>query len=200
MLESIFFYSATLGGAFLLLQLVMILFGVGDDAGDLDIGGDVDVDFDVDGVDGDASTSHDHGLWLLEVISMRTVASAASFFGLAGLTARSAGLNPTISLGVATATGIAALYGVYWAFRQLFRVLQTSGNENIRNALGQPGTVYIPIPPNDEGLGKVHVELQGRTAEYQAMTSDEEKLATGTSVLVLEVVNADTVRVTRDVA
>lgn len=193
MLESIFFYSAMIGGAFLLVQLAMLLLGA-DDGGDLDAGGDVDVDVDADGDGG----HQDNGFWLLEVISFRTVATAASFFGLAGLTARSSGLNPAMSLAIAIAAGVAAMYAVYWAFRQLFRVLQSSGNEKIQNALGRTGSVYVPIPANDSGLGKVHVEVQGRIVEYQAVTSDEVKLATGTSIIVLDVVNADTVRVTRD--
>ncbi|QDU58207.1 hypothetical protein [Aeoliella mucimassa] len=191
MLETVYFYCAALGSAFLILQLLMLFLGGGNDGGDLDVGGDVDMD---------DTPGHDHGLWLLEVISMRTVASAASFFGLAGLSCLSAGLDSKVSLVVASATGIGAMYAVYWAFRQLFRVLQSSGNENIRNSLGHPGTVYLSIPANDQGLGKVHLEMQGRTVEYQALTSDSEQLPTGTSIVVLDIVNTDTVRVTKDVA
>lgn len=193
MLESIYFYCSAIGGAFLVIQLLMILL-VGDDGGDLDVGGDVDMDVDVDA---DSGSGHqDNGFWMLEVISFRTVASAAAFFGLTGLTATSSGASPTLSLVLASAAGVGAMYLVFWAFRQLFRVLQASGNEKIRNAIGQPATVYIPVPADDSGLGKVHVELQGRTVEYQAITSDEAQLATGANVLVLEIINSDTVRVT----
>jgi hypothetical protein len=186
MLESIYFYSAVIGGACLLLQLVLLLLG-GEDGGDLD--GDLDVD---------AGGSHqDSSFWMLEAISFRTVASAASFFGLTGLATTSAGLSQQVSLVLAIAAGVGALYAVYWAFRQMFRVLQTSGNELIQNALGQPGSVYVPIPARNAGLGKVHIEMQGRTVEYQALTGDESPLGTGTSVYVMDIVNSDTVRVTK---
>lgn len=193
MLESIYFYCSAIGGAFLIIQLLLILL-VGDDGGDLDVGGDVNLDVDVDA---DGGSGHqDAGFWMLEVISFRTVASAAAFFGLTGLTATSSGLSPSVSLILATAAGIGAMYAVFWAFRQLFRVLQSSGNEKIRNAVGQNATVYVPIPAMDSGLGKVQVDLQGRTVEYQAVTSDESELATGSSALVIEIINSDTVRVT----
>jgi hypothetical protein len=97
----------------------------------------------------------------------------------------------------ATLAGAAAMYAVYWLFKQVFR-LQHAGNENIRNAIGQPATVYVPIPGQRNGKGKVTFRLQNRLVEYQAVTEDEAKLATGENVIIVGIVNPGTVRVARE--
>jgi hypothetical protein len=85
---------------------------------------------------------------------------------------------------------------VYWLFKQVYN-LQHTGTENIRNALGLSATVYVPIPAKRGGAGKVTFRLQNRVAEYQAVTDDEERLKTGEKVVVVGIVNSDTVRVAR---
>jgi membrane protein implicated in regulation of membrane protease activity len=188
MLETTFLLCAAIGAVVLLFQVVMIFTG-GDDGGDLDLG-DADASVDADG-------DHDHGFWVLEVFTLRTLSAAALFFGLAGMTASTAGLSPTTSIVIASGAGAAALYGVYWLFKQTFRLLQSSGNEDIRNALGTSARVYVSIPPAESGAGKVHVVVQGRTAEYQAVTDQSETLAAGDAVEIVQIINSDTVRVVR---
>lgn len=192
-METTYFYTAALGGVILLFQLVSMFTG-GDDGG-LD-GGDVDMDFDMgDGEgDGDHAGDTDAGYWILEIISLRTIAAAATFFGLAGLLGQAYALDPALTLVLACLAGFAAMYTVFWVFKQLFR-LQSSGSENVRNALGQPGQVYVPIPPEGHGMGKVHFEMQGRMVEYQATSIEDRTLATGEAIEVVGVVNSDTVQV-----
>lgn len=196
MLEHFYFYVAVAGGLVLGLQLLLTFLG-GEDGGDFDDGGmDGGLDFDGDG-DGEG---HHHGesFWFFEIVSIRTLAAAATFFGLVGLTARSADLSPPISLGLASAAGFGAMYSVYWMFKQLLR-LQSSGTQRVQNAVGLPAIVYLRIPEADSGAGKVHVDMQGRTVEYLAVTDDEEPIPTGENVMVVEVVNSETLRVTRQV-
>ena len=61
-------------------------------------------------------------------------------------------------------------------------------------AVGKGGTVYLPIPGQKAGTGKVLLNLQNRTVECQAITADKE-LPTGASVVVVAVISADTVEV-----
>lgn len=189
-LETIYFYAAIAGGVVLLSQLAMMLLG-GDDGG---LGDGVDGgSFEADSPDSDSSTDH-AGFWFYEMISLRTVAAAVTFFGLVGGAANSTGQPPGISIALGCFAGYAAMYGVYWAFKQIFR-LETSGNVNIYNAIGLPAEVYVPIGPGGNEAGKVHVYLQGRTAEYQALTTCNQKLPTGSKVIVTEVLSSDTVEV-----
>ena len=68
----------------------------------------------------------------------------------------------------------------------------------MENAIGITGSVYLSIPPARSGLGKIHVQVQSRLVEYQAVTSHGEPLPTGARVLVVDVVDSDTVDVVPD--
>lgn len=192
-LEALFLYSAVGGGVVLLVQLAMLVFG-GDegfeDAGGADVG-----DIDTGGLEGgDNGVTDASGFWFLEMISLRTLAAAATFFGLVGGAANSSGLPVGVSLVLAGLAGYGAMYAVYWAFRQIFR-LETSGNEDVYNAIGQTAEVYVPIAESNRQAGKVHLVMQGRTVEYQALTDTDHPLTTGAKVLVMDVVSNDTVKV-----
>ncbi|MEO1496096.1 MAG: hypothetical protein AAFV43_02990 [Planctomycetota bacterium] len=186
-LPTIYLYSAIGGGVVLAIQLGMMLLGMDDTFAE---GGDTGFDFSDADADGGNESS---GLWLLEMISLRTVSAAATLFGIVGWSAMSAGQSAGASLAFAGLAGYAALYFVYWLFKQVFR-LEASGNANIQNAVGLPAQVYVPIGPGD-AAGKVTLKMQGRTMEYQALTSAASRLATGEQVVVTEVVSSDTLRV-----
>lgn len=195
-LELVFIYSAAIGGVFFLVQfLLSFLGGDGDELGDA---GATDGGFDLN-LDGGDAGGHGHSVSSLffEVLSLRTIAAGVTFFGLVGIASAKSGANPTQSIVLGTLAGVASLYGMYWIYRQLWR-LQTSGNEDIRNSLGLPAQVYVPIPAGSNGRGKVHLVMQGRIAEYQAMTDDEEPLKTGEPVVVIDIVNSDTLLVSRE--
>lgn len=194
MFESVFLYAAVGGGVVLLTQLAMMFLGM-DDGGfgeGADVGG-VDVDVDVD-VESDGATTDTAGFWFLEMLSLRTLAAAATFFGLVGGASNSMGWPPAISFALAILAGYSAMYGVYWTFKQLFK-LETSGNEDVREAVGLPAEVYVPISAAGGPAGKIHVNQQGRTVEYQAVTDAPERLPTGAQVVITDVVGGDTVRV-----
>lgn len=185
-----FLYTAMAGGAVLALQFILTLLGGGDDGGDAhgDGGGH-------HSADGDGH--HSTGSWFFEMVSLRTLAAAAMFFGLVGLTARSYDASAKASLLFAGGAGFAAMYSVYWMFTQLFK-LESSGNQDITNAVGLPATVYLRIPARGAGRGKVHVTMQYRTVEYAAIADETEPIPTGESVWVTEVVDGDTLRIARE--
>ncbi|MGH7576808.1 MAG: hypothetical protein ACREM1_16995, partial [Longimicrobiales bacterium] len=56
-------------------------------------------------------------------------------------------------------------------------------------------TVYLPVPPRRQGTGKVQFTLQGRTVELGAIADEAVVLPTGAAVVVVSVVNGDTVEV-----
>jgi hypothetical protein len=191
MLDTIFLYAAIIGGGFLVVQLLLMFVG-GDGLGDLDADAGLDLD-----VGPDAGDGHHGGFWFFEIISFRTLAAAAAFFGLVGLTAKAYDLSDGATISIAAAAGFAAMYGVYWLFKQLLR-LQSSGNEDIRNAVGCPAQVYISIPGNQGGLGKVQLQMQSRIVEYQAKTDEADRLKPGEQVVVTDILNSDTLLVARE--
>lgn len=207
MLDFLYFFVLIVGGTVLLFQFALMLLGLGHDSDVAGLGGaDVDIsvhtggDLHTGGTDwheaADADLGHPEGPWFYEILSLRTLSAAATFFGLTGKTLLAYGHSPLLTFAWASFAGLAAMWIVYWLFKQVYK-LQHAGTEDIRNALGRPASVYVPIPGNRGGLGKVTFRMQDRLVEYQAVTEDDDRLVTGEKVVVVGIVNSDTVRVAR---
>jgi hypothetical protein len=80
--------------------------------------------------------------------------------------------------------GLAAMLGMAYFFKYALK-LQSAGNIDLRNCLGKNATVYIPIPPNRAGKGKVNLTVQGRFTEADAVTDNGAALKTGAEVVVV---------------
>ncbi len=212
MLHIIFLIAAIVGGTVMVCQFALTLMGMGGDGGELtdgdftgDGGTSADAGYDGDfagehhtplGHAGDADYQHPDSTWLFGVLSFRTLIAAAAFFGVAGETALSAGYSSGIAIAIAVLVGIAAMYGMYWLMQGISR-LTSSGNERIGSALGKQAIVYVPIPAEERGMGKIQVSLQNRTVEFQAVSTESATLRTGETVEVIGVKNSDTVSVRR---
>jgi len=205
-MTAVFVVCASLGATVLVLQFLLALIGLG---GDHDLGHDVggadhefggDVSHDVHSGDAQAESEHSGAaheshaaLWLIRALSLRTIVAALAFFGLAGLAAHSADCSPSTTLLIAVAAGLAAMYGVYFLLCGM-RSLRAEGTARIHRALGKEATVYLHIPGNRQGRGKIQINLQSRTMEYLAMTSGQ-TIPTGAVVVVTEVLGSDLVEV-----
>jgi len=210
LLDTLFIISAVVGGTVMVCQFVLTLMGLDDGVSD---GGHVGhghaADFGGDMPDGSVGGGHHIGAatatdgqlhpdssWLFGVLSFRTLVTAAAFFGLAGMAALRSGFSPTAATVLAAIAGLAAMYGMYWLMRSISG-LASSGNQRIGNALGRRATVYIPIPGEKKGAGKVQLSMQNRIVEFQAVTEEPDRLKTGETVEVVGVAGSDTVEVRR---
>jgi hypothetical protein len=181
-METVFLICAILGGTLVVCQVAAGLVG---------IGGEHDADT---GADHDAGhESGEHGNWFVGMLSVRAVTSALLFFGLGGMTALYYGAEELPAFGVAIGAGFVALYAVAAMMRSLAQ-LKHDGTTRVERSVGRTGTVYLRVPAARAGSGKIHLMLQNRTVEYQAVTPGSE-LATGTPIRVVAVVNSDTVEV-----
>jgi len=160
---------ALAGGAVLSIQLLLLF--LGGDVAD----GDVDLDMDGDG---------------LSFFSIRTVASFLTFFGLTGLYGMQQGWTSAATTGSAIGAGVGMMLLVAWLF-SLQTKLHQEGNLDPAGAVGLNATVYLRIPESGTGKGKITVVLQGRTAEYGAVT-DGPELPTGSDVQIVRMVNKST--------
>jgi membrane protein implicated in regulation of membrane protease activity len=212
MLNIIFLVAAIVGGTVMVCQFVLTLMGLGDDGG-LDAhdagagfdGGDFGADLNGDGVvdhptaahtAADGEFVHADSSWLFGVLTFRTLITGAAFFGVAGRAATASNLSNGTALVIALAAGMAAMYGMYWLMRAIAG-LTSSGNQRISSALGQRATVYIPIPGDRKGAGKVQISMQNRIVELQAVTDEPARLKTGETVEVVAITGSDQVRVRR---
>ena len=73
-------------------------------------------------------------------------------------------------------------------FRAIMR-LETNGAFRITECVGQTASVYLRIPANREGAGKVQVSINGSVHELNAFT-DGDFLPTGSRVRIVSVIDA----------
>ena len=185
-METLFLICAGVGGTLLLLQVMAGAMGIGGDHADAG-----HHEFGTGHADGD--TDHGDGNWFLGLLTFRAVCAAVAFFGLAGMSARYYQLPETAQLAAAGLGGFAALYLVATLMKLLHR-LRADGGVRITNAVGATGTVYLRVPGNNAGPGKVTVSVQNRTVELEAFTAANE-LPTGTPVRVVAVRGPSSVEV-----
>jgi len=198
----LFLICATIGGTVLVIQFVLAVVGFGaemdivDDMPD-DVPHDVHVDA-THGPDpelGDNAVGHgNYSTWLFGVLSFKTITAALAFFGLAGCAANSAGMSPVAQITIAVVAGLGAMYGVHWLMKSIMR-LSENGTIRLDRSVGKEGTVYLTIPGNRQGTGKVQFKLQGRLVDYPAITTHDLPLKTGSKVRIINVVGASTVEV-----
>jgi hypothetical protein len=198
-MTTLFTACALFGGTLLICQTFLTLMGL---SGDHDFAHDGaghdfghDTAGDAHGAD-HATTSHAHhsSTWFFGIVTFRTVVAALTFFGLAGMAAQTSQVEPVPSLAIAVLAGFAAMCGVHWLMRQIAR-LRADGSVRIDHAVGMTGTVYLRIPGQRGGAGKIQLNLQNRTVELSAWTEQSE-IATGSTVLVTSIVGPDAVEVT----
>lgn len=190
-----FLYAALAlaGGTLLVCQVVLTLVGLGGDfEADFNADAEVDLDLDMDvdaDADGDGGEEQSHG-GLLSALSLRAVTAAATFAGLGGLIGSELRWPWFLSAAVALAGGAVGLLAVGWAMRQLHR-LSEDNTVSTDGVAGTYGTVYVRVPAERSGLGKVQLEYRGRTVEMAA-TTDGPALPSGAPVVVRAVTGPDT--------
>lgn len=170
-----------------IIQTIMTFVGADTGAdGDFDASFDTDVDIaDVDAAVGSGGSN------------LYTFRNFVNFFLGFGWTAvllndsiKSRGLLLLFSVLV----GIAFVAMVMYLFKWLYSMQQT-GNINVyKTAVGCTGTVYLTIPAERSGEGKVQITIQGAVREYNALTEGD-ALPTGTPIKVVEVINPSTLLV-----
>ena len=71
----------------------------------------------------------------------------------------------------------------------LMSKLAESGTLKMTNAIGKLGEVYLVIPANRGGMGKVQLNIQGSLRTIDAITDDVENIPTSSIIQVLEVID-----------
>lgn len=214
--EKFFWIIALPSTAVFLIQTILSLLGMAEHDADLDGGaGHVDLSHDVphdvahdvpddvpedmphDTPPGDLhhEVGHSEAAEVAEFrfFSVRSVIVLLAFFGWTGIAGIRIHLHPVLTVLLALAVGALVAAGVAALFF-LFAKMQQSGTLDMRNAVGQLGTAYLPIPAEESGTGVVQLPVQGAIRELTAITSGP-KIPTGTKVRVVSLIDRETVLV-----
>ncbi len=181
--EHVFWGIAIIFSVLFFFQFVLSLFGLDFDAdADIEIG---DIGGDADSAGGGFSVDADFAL-----LSVRSIIAFFTFFGWTGTISLGNGATLLVALLSATAAGFVAMlvvaYMLFW-----FAKLGQAGNVDMNEALFKTGEVYLTIPGNKEGQGKIHIQVGKSLREVDAITEHLTALPTGSRVRVIEVIEAD---------
>ncbi len=157
----------------LFIQMIVIL-----------IGGS-DLDFDLGEVGEGGATG---------IFSIRSIGSFFTGFGWTGAMFLQNGHSVGVATLAATLVGSLILAGFLGLMRWLHS-FKSDGTVNYKNAVGNVGSVYIPIPPKRKGMGQIQVEVQGRLSVVNAVSDSEEKIENRTAVRVDSLVDSRTLLV-----
>ena len=176
--HQVFWFIAIIFSVLFFIQFIFLIVGFDSDSSDIDHGGDAG-DFE-----------HE-----FSALSVRSIIAFFTFFGWTGVLALNNNLNVWVAVLAASITGLTAMFLVaYLMFK--FAQLEQSGTLNLYNALDKPGEVYLTIPGQEAGVGKINLLLEGRIREMDAVTSGG-VLKTGTPVKVIGILDGNILKVER---
>lgn len=169
----------------MILQTVFIFIGMAGGDGDADIPDDNGIE----GVFGENSPdAHDINVGDpgLRIFTVRGIVAFFAVGGWSGLSAYSITNNGFAAIVTSLIFGVLSLLLVACFFKWAAS-LHSDGTLNMDNAVGRTGEVYMTIPANMSGTGKINVILQQRLTEVDAMTKSNRPLKYGEIVTVTEV-------------
>lgn len=177
LMMQIFWGCAIIGTAFFAVQLVLMLIGIDSDVTDIDF---------------DAGDTLDLGGGL-SMFSIKSLVNFIVGFGWGGVCLASTIQNKVALIFAALVVG-AFFSWMYLFLYKKMRRLEHNGAFNIDACVGKTATVYLRIPANNEGHGKIQISINGSIHEFDAVTNGD-ALPSGRKVTVLSVVDSSTLKV-----
>ncbi len=168
-LGRVYFCIGLAATVLLILQIITLLFGLGDDDLDVDLNGDGEADASIAAGDG---------------FNLFTFRGLVAFFAIGGWTGYIlADDGAVLAIIVSVLAGLAALFAMAFIMKGIMRT-RSSGNIDVQKAIGLTAEVYLTIPAAGNGLGKVNLVLEERFVELSALQTSNEPIATGSRVKI----------------
>lgn len=162
-----FTVPAVVGTLYFLIQLTV-----------MEVGGDFDLDTEVD------TAGHDTPGHEFKVLSLQTLSAFLMGGGWLGFGAyRFLEVGPFLSSVVAVLSGVAVGWLLVTLLRKLLK-FQSSGNIDLDDMVGLIGEVYVQVPPEGQGSGRVRVIIDGHQREVNATQFGESSIDTATRVKI----------------
>ena len=172
--EQIFWVITIPATVIFLALLGMTIFG-----GDVS-DSDVDTNIDAHISDGDSIP--------FQFLSLKNIVAFFAVFGWSGIGFINAGMAAWLVILLALICGFLMMLLMATLF-YLMSKLAENGTLKMKNAVGKLGEVYLVIPANRSGMGKVQLNVQGSLRTLDAITDDLEKIPTSSIIQVLDVID-----------
>ncbi|MBR2630131.1 MAG: serine protease [Bacteroidaceae bacterium] len=172
------FWVCAIGGSVIfIVQMVLTMIGMDS----------TDIDVDYDGAD-----TMDLG-GSISLFSIKNFVNFIVGFGWAGVCLADVIENKVILSLVAMLVGI-GFVAMFFYIRKQTRKLEHNGAFQIEDCVGKTVNVYLRIPAQKGGMGKVQVSLNGSVHEIHAMTEGDELLS-GQKAVISSIIDNSTVMV-----
>ena len=166
------------------IQTIMTFIGAA--GSDFDVeGGGMDVDFD------DPSSAMGSGM---NLYTFRNLVNFLLGFGWTFILLQKSISSTGVLILISLLVGLALVAIVMYMFKWLSSMQQSGNIDVYKAAVGCQGTVYLTIPGERSGEGKVQITINNAVREYAALT-DSDTLKTGTPIRVVEVLSPSTLLV-----
>lgn len=153
----------------------------------------MDSDGGLDVPDGGMSADTDAGTFPFQLFTFRNFINFFLGFGWTAITL-AGNAHPVLVIIVSILVGVALVAAVMYIF-YLMSKMEQSGNIETSSAVGCRGSVYLTIPGERQGEGKVQINIQGAVREFDAMTNGY-TLPNGCPIEVTQVLNENMLLVT----
>ncbi|MFD2909085.1 serine protease [Flavobacterium ardleyense] len=137
-------------------------------------------DIDSDGSDG--------GEMPFEVFTLRNLINFLLGFSWTGISFYERFENKTILIVLSIAVGVVFVALFFILIKQILK-LSEDNSFRIENTIHKTADVYLSIPANKSGKGKVQISVNGSFHELDAMTLSLEKITSGNVIKVIAVEN-----------
>ena len=175
---NVYLYIAIGFTTFFVLQTFFTFIGLGDNF-EFDSDFDGEVDLDMDFTEGIGMALH--------LFTIRGIIAFFMLFGWTGYFLANSELSGFVIFIIAFIAGTIMLVLVSLLYYLLIRI-SDSGTLDYNDAIGKQGTVYVPIPNRNEGIGKVQIVVGESLRTLDAIAKDN-AIKTGQQVIVLGVIN-----------
>jgi len=122
-----------------------------------------------------------------QLFSLRNLINFLLGFSWTGISLYTSISNKSLLVILSLAVGISFVYLFFLVIRQV-KKLAEDNSFKLKNALNKTAEVYLTIPENKKGKGKIIISINGAFHELEAMTENG-KIQSGTVVKVVRVEN-----------
>ncbi len=124
-----------------------------------------------------------------QLFSLRNLINFLLGLSWAGISLYGIIANPLVLILVSLLVGVFFVVLFFVVIKQL-RKLAEDNSFKISDTLNKTAEVYLAIPENKQGKGKILISIKGAFHELDAMTENE-RIATGKTVKVVKIENND---------
>ena len=139
-----------------------------------------------DGVNADFDGDLNHVDAPFQLFSFRNLVNFLLGFGWTGVAFYDTFENKLFLIILAVAVGTAFVVVFFFLILQILKLTEDN-TFKIENLTGKTGEVYLNIPANMSGKGKIQISINGSHHELAAMTRSEENIPSGNSIKVISI-------------